>query len=82
MIDPRELRKGIDQSVYVRFGDKCEFPNSAALIHQCDSLAYHLGLSGEDRMTLIAHYALQRVEELYKRLLDQVNATPTARIHL
>jgi hypothetical protein len=82
MIDPRDLRKEIDRSMRPRFGDDSKFPNSAALIHQCDSLAYHLGLSGEDRMTLIAHHALQRVEELMKRLLDQANTTITTRIPL
>jgi hypothetical protein len=65
-----------------RFGDDIKFPSSAALIHQCDSLAYHLGLSGEDRMTIIAHYSLQRIEALTKQLLDLVNMNPTARIEL
>ena len=82
MIDLRDLRKEIDRSVYVRFGDKCEFPSSSSLIHQCDTVARLNGLSGEDRMTLIAHYSLRRVEELMKRLLDQANTTITTRIQL
>ena len=62
--DPREMRKEIDESVRARFDDKEAFPYAATLVHAADSAAYHLGWSGEDRMTAIAYLALKRVQEL------------------
>jgi len=74
--DPREMRKAIDAAVRMRFGDESEFPHSAALVHIADGAAYHLGWSGEDRMTAIAYMALKRIEELTELTIQQMNATP------
>ena len=71
--DPREMRKEIDESIRARFCDDRPFSHSANLVHIADSAAYHLGWSGEDRMTAIAYLALKQVDELTDRLIEQVN---------
>ena len=74
--DPREMRKAIDATIRKRFGDDSEFNYSESLIRAVDSAAYHLGWSGEDRMTAIAYIALLKVEELTKMAIDDLNASP------
>ena len=74
--DPREMRKQIDESILARFGDDNAFSHCANLIHTADNAARYAGWSGEDRMTAIAYLALQRAEELTKRLLQVVNSSP------
>ena len=74
--DPREMRKAIDVAMRQRFCDESEFPHGSYLIHLADSAAYQFGWSGEDRMTAIAYMALQRLEELTKLTIEQINVTP------
>ena len=71
--DPRELRKRIDQCVRDAWGDTSPFPHCSNIVHTADQASRHAGFSGEDRMTIIAYLALETVENLTQRLLDQVN---------
>lgn len=81
-INPREMRKKMNEALRNHFVEKQPFQHSVVLLNAVKNAAYAQGLSGEDEMTMLAYYALQQYEDLWKRHLEFVNTSPITRVVL
>ncbi len=60
-----EMRKLISRAGY-----------HSALIRQCQVIAEHEGLNGEEMMTLLAYHALRQLQDSWERECDRVMREP------
>jgi hypothetical protein len=65
LTNPAEMRKALYEMEYDR-----SYTPAARIAHNCRHTAIHLGMSGEDRMTLLAYQLALCCEDLFKQVLD------------
>ena len=83
LTDPREIRKLLHEAAYlgVRIDQNPEYPkigfNVHAVVRNSFKMAELFGLTGEDKMTMVAYHALLQCEQLTDRLLEiAMTSTP------
>jgi hypothetical protein len=87
--DANEIRKLLDEVAYGARNIDGEYPSgntpfdlTNSLVRRCFDLARYTGMSGEDRMTVLAYHALLAYKKISDEYLHFAEITPKKHIIL
>lgn len=80
--DPRALRRQLSEMIHVSWLRPQQSGHGwmavEAVVHNCESAARHHGLSGEDKMTLLACAALNAYAAQTERVMELASVMPSS----
>lgn len=83
LTDANQMRILLDQVAYghkridgLYADEECSFDMTSALTRRIFDLARFTGLSGEDKMTVLAYHALLQLQKMTKMNIDHLMVTP------